>query len=277
MAKTSKLATAFNVWYSNADMPELQNGVWVDLETGLPFMPVAKVEVFDGQDLEGTVLQQKSAGKIRNKMLGQLTAEQAEVIAKIKVAKWFLNCKSVLIANIARYCDAHIAMTKAGNRKQLQWLADSVGLGFGKSTFHIDGKGELPSDSTIARIEAIIAKEKAIAEEEAAKQLTIVDSTIATSADIAVGTTVFFSECWDEEYGSYYTASAIVSSINSAVYDDGEVIEFSLKNSRGEYVGSGYAWENGARMFGNGDVYLTADAVPAVNCSSEEINWEEQG
>lgn len=173
MAKTSKLATAFNVWYSNADMPELQDGVWVDLETGLPFMPVAKAEAFDGQDLEGTVLQQKSAGKIRNKMLGQLTAEQAEVIAKITVAKWFLNCKSVLIANIARYCDVHIAMTKSGNRKQLQWLADSVGLGFGKSTFHIDGKGELPADSTIARIEAIVAKEKAIAEEEAAKQAAI--------------------------------------------------------------------------------------------------------
>lgn len=270
MAKTSKLATAFNVWYSNADMPELQDGVWVDLETGLPFMPVAKVEVFDGQDLEGTALQQKAAGKIRNKMMAQLTAEQAEVIAKITVAKWFLNCKSVLIANIARYCDAYIAMTKAGNRKQLQWLADDVGLGFGKSTFHIDGKGELPATSTIARIEAIVA-------EEAAKQAVVVDSTIATSADIAVGTTVFFNECYDEEYGSYKTSSAIVSSINLAMYDDGEVIEFSLSNSRGEYVGSGYAWENGARMFGNGDVYLTADAVPAVNKSSEEINWEEQG
>lgn len=271
MAKTSKLATAFNVWYSNADMPELQNGVWVDLETGLPFMPVAKAEVFDGQDLEGTALQQKAAGRIRNKMVSQLTAEQAEVIAKITVAKWFLNCKSVLITNIARYCDAHIAMTKAGNRKQLQWLADSVGLGFGKSTFHIDGKGELPATSTIARIEAIVAKE------EAAKQAVVVDSTIATSASITIGTTVFFSECYDEEYGSYHTASAIVSSINSAVYDDGEVIEFSLKNSHGEYAGSGYAWENGARMFGNGDVYLTADAVPAVNKSVEEINWEEQG
>lgn len=277
MAKTSKLATAFNAWYSNADMPELQDGVWVDLETGLPFMPVAKAEAFDGQDLEGTALQQKSAGKIRNKMIAKLTAEQAEVIAKITVAKWFLNCKSVLIANIARYCDAHIAMTKAGNKKQLQWLADSVGLGFGKSTFHVDGKGELPADSTIARIEAIVAKEKAIAEEEAAKQAVAVDSTIATSADIAVGTTVFFSECYDEEYGSYRTSSAIVSSINSAVYDDGEVIEFSLNNSCGEHLGSGYAWKNGARMFGNGDVYLTADAVPAVNCSKEEINWEMEG
>ena len=102
-------------------------------------------------------------------------------------------------------------------------------------------------------------------------------NTIATLLDITIGTTVFFSECWDEEYGSYHTASAIVSSINSAVYDDGKVIEFLLSNSHGEYVGSGYAWENGARMFGNGDVYLTADAVPAINKSSEEINWEEQG
>lgn len=110
-----------------------------------------------------------------------------------------------------------------------------------------------------------------------AEQAVVVDNTIATSASITIGTTVFFSECWDEEYGSYKTSSAIVSSINSAVYDDGEVIEFSLKNSRGEYAGSGYAWKNGARMFGNGDVYLTAEAVPAVNKSSEEINWEEQG
>lgn len=273
----SSVTTAFGAWYANADMPELQNGVWVDLETGLPFIKTVKTEAFDGQDLEGTALQQKAAGKIRNKMIAWLTAEQAEVIAKITVAKWFLNCKSVSIINIARYCDARIAMTKAGNRKQLQWLADSVGLGFGKSTFHIDGKGELPADSTIARIEAIIAKEKAIAEEEAAKQAAIVDNTSATSASIKVGATVFFSECYDEEYGSYCTASAIVSSINSAVYDDGEVIEFSLSNSCGEHLGSGYAWGNGARMFGNGDVYLTAEAVSAVNCSSEEINWEEQG
>ena len=102
-------------------------------------------------------------------------------------------------------------------------------------------------------------------------------NTIATSASITIGTVLFYSECWDEEYGSYCTASATVCAIEPAVYDDGEVIEFSLKNSHGEYVGSGYAWENGARMFGNGDVYLTADAVPTVNCSSEEINWEEQG
>lgn len=94
--------------------------------------------------------------------------------------------------------------------------------------------------------------------------------TTANSQNIKIGTVLFFSECWDEEYGSYHTVSATVSETKSALYDEGEVLEFLLTNTNGECAGGGYAWEDGARMFGNGDVYLTAEEVPAINCSSDD-------
>lgn len=104
---------------------------------------------------------------------------------------------------------------------------------------------------------------------------------IATLADITIGTTVFFSECWDEEYGSYHTASATVCAIEPCAGDEeGQGLRFWLTDTGkqgGEYRGEGYVNAFGAVKYGCGDVYLTAEAVPAVNCSSEEINWEEQG
>jgi len=258
-------ATAFQAWYHNADMPELQNGVWVDLETGLPFQKIKPAEVFDGQDLEGTVAQQKSAGKIRAKMVAQLTAEQAEIIKAVKSAKWFVAHKSVLISNIIRFCNCHIAMTNANNRKQLQWLKDSVGLGFGKSTFNVDGKLEdLPANSTIVKIEAIIAKEIAEAKAKAEAEAQV------TSANIEVGQKVFYSYCNDSEYGSYATTSAIVTSIELVEWHDGsDAIEFFLSDGS-----RGYARHDESMMMdgGEGCVYLTAEAVPAEVADDEE-DW----
>lgn len=100
--------------------------------------------------------------------------------------------------------------------------------------------------------------------------------TTANSQNITIGTVLFYSECWDEEYGSYHTVSATVSETKSALYEDGEVLEFLLENSNGGCVGGGYAWEDGARMFGNGTVYLTAEEVPAINEFSKEDD-EDQG
>ena len=107
-------------------------------------------------------------------------------------------------------------------------------------------------------------------------------NTIATLLDITIGTKVFFSECYDEEYGAYCTASATVCAIEPVIDSngDGMGVNFWLTSTGkqdGEYRGEGYANAFGAVKYGNGNVYLTADAVPAVNCSSEEINWEEQG
>ena len=108
-------------------------------------------------------------------------------------------------------------------------------------------------------------------------------NTIATSANIAVGTTVFFSECWDEEYGSYKTSSAKVCAIEPVIDSngDGMGVNFWLTSTGkqdGEYRGEGYANAYGAVKYGCGDVYLTVDAVPAINKSSEEeINWEMEG
>lgn len=267
MAKSNiTQATAFQAWYHNADMPELQNGVWVDLETGLPFQKIKPAEVFDGQDLEGTVAQQKSAGKIRAKMVAQLTAEQAEIIKAVKSAKWFVAHKSVLISNIIRFCNCHIAMTNANNRKQLQWLKDSVGLGFGNSTFNVDGKEvELPVNSTIVKIEAIIAKEIAEAQAKAEAEAQV------TSANIEVGRKVFYSYCNDSEYGSYATTSATVKEMEVVEWHDGsDAIEFFLSDGS-----RGYARHDESMMMagGEGGLYLTAEAVPVETTDDDEEDW----
>jgi len=268
MAKlNSATATAFNIWYNNADMPERQNGVWVDLETGLPFMAVKPAEVFDGQDLEGTVAQQKAAGKIRAKMIAKLTTEQAAIIKQVKSAKWFVAHKSVLISNIIRFCNCHIAMINANNRKQLQWLKDSVGLGFGKSTFNVDGKLEdLPANSTIVKIEAIIAKEIAEAKAKAEAEAQV------TSSSIEVGQKVFYSYCNDAEYGSYSTASATVKEMGMVKWHDGsDAIEFFLSDGS-----RGYARHDESMMMdgGEGGVYLMFEAVPVeVSAVDDEEDW----
>lgn len=272
MAKSNiTQATAFQAWYHNADMPELQNGVWVDLETGLPFQKIKPVEVFDGQDLEGTVAQQKSAGKIRAKMVAQLTAEQAEIIKAVKSAKWFVAHKSVLISNIIRFCNCHIAMTNANNRKQLQWLKDSVGLGFGKSTFNVDGKLEdLPANSTIVKIEQIIAQAEAEAQAKAEAEAKAEKSQIATVADVKVGTKVFFSRCFDSESGDYIITSSTVIHVE----DVGDsIVEFILRDELGNRS-RGYASRVNATLIdgGEGAVYLTAEAVPVEVADGEE-DW----
>ena len=101
--KVSKMSNNFDAWYKNADMPELVNGVWTDLEDGLTFnratnyapteLPRKKTSPatstaraaaakFGGKALTGTKAQKEWAEKIRAEILGKVTSDQAEILVR---------------------------------------------------------------------------------------------------------------------------------------------------------------------------------------------------
>jgi hypothetical protein len=89
---------SFKQWYEDADMPTLQNGVWVDLETGIPYAESraqraprvalsdkaqnarAVAKQFGGKALSGSAKQKEWAEKIRAEKLAALSEEQAILI-----------------------------------------------------------------------------------------------------------------------------------------------------------------------------------------------------
>ena len=92
----------FSEWYENADMPtKLEDGTWVDLETGLPFdssTVYAKVrksisakaqdarniaKAFGGKALKGTAKQKEWAEKIRAEKLAKMQFEDAVDIVTV--------------------------------------------------------------------------------------------------------------------------------------------------------------------------------------------------
>ena len=92
----------FSEWYSEADMPtKLEDGTWVDLETGLPFdsgVVYAKVrksisnkaqdarniaKAFGGKALKGTAKQKEWAEKIRAEKLAKMQFEDAVDIVTV--------------------------------------------------------------------------------------------------------------------------------------------------------------------------------------------------
>ncbi|WEV50235.1 hypothetical protein OZX61_12875 (plasmid) [Acinetobacter sp. ESL0695] len=85
-------------WYNNADMPQKQqNGIWVDLETGLTFNPAQEkvkqftlsqkaedarnlAKSFGGKALTGTAKQKEWAEKIRASKLKNMAFEHATLV-----------------------------------------------------------------------------------------------------------------------------------------------------------------------------------------------------
>lgn len=91
----------FREWYDDADMPEKVDGVWVDLETGIPYKPTAPssssrtalsaktqdaralAKSFGGKALTGTAKQKEWGEQIRAEKLKGMTAEAAELICDL--------------------------------------------------------------------------------------------------------------------------------------------------------------------------------------------------
>ena len=82
---------SFSKWYDEADMPKKVDGVWVDLETGIPYQPKAALsdkakdarslaKSFGGKALSGTTKQKEWAETIRAEKLKSLSSEAAELI-----------------------------------------------------------------------------------------------------------------------------------------------------------------------------------------------------
>lgn len=106
------------------------------------------------------------------------------------------------------------------------------------------------------------------------------NNAIATAQNITVGTRLFFARCYDDEGGYCHITSATVSTVEQVAYADYgiEGLRFWLRDDRGDYEGEGYANQNGSviNCWGEGAAYLTREAVPSVNESSEPDD-EDQG
>lgn len=71
----------FNAWYQEADMPEIVNGQWVDLETGIPFsawQPTKKTRKPAALEING------KPAKVAEGLayVARLAANQAKAIAR---------------------------------------------------------------------------------------------------------------------------------------------------------------------------------------------------
>lgn len=89
----------FQAWLDDADMPEMKDGKWYDLETGLPYDPSfdyktgvrrtqlspkaldarAMAKQFGGKALKGSAKQKEWAEKIRAEKLVEMDQDQAEM------------------------------------------------------------------------------------------------------------------------------------------------------------------------------------------------------
>lgn len=129
---------SFNDWYNEADMPSKVDGVWVDLETGLPYAEPdatakpyqsfsasadvkgyrAFAKQFGGKALTGTAKQKDWAEKLRYEILQKVSASEASTIIAIDAAataKFWIEARFVepkKIADQAASVLALEAMTK---------------------------------------------------------------------------------------------------------------------------------------------------------------------
>lgn len=108
----------FDTWFRQADMPKKVNGIWVDLEDGIPYSHWATkpavvtpkprstasddtkshrdfAKQFGGKALTGTTAQKNWAEKIRAEKLSGVDREVAEILCKHLVsAKAWINLRS---------------------------------------------------------------------------------------------------------------------------------------------------------------------------------------
>lgn len=114
----------FKEWYEDADMPELHDGKWVDMETGLPYLSTpakktrssvsakamdfrAQAKLFGGKALIGSAKQKEWGEKIRAEKLGGMTPEQAELVCDpaglTRSAHFWIQNRAATAAAIAEF------------------------------------------------------------------------------------------------------------------------------------------------------------------------------
>lgn len=132
----------FREWYEDADMPEIVEGQWVDLETGLPYRkaPAARTtlsakaqdaravaKAFGGKALTGTAKQKEWAEKIRAEKLNAMSVEQAELVADptniLQAAKFWIENRTATAKAIAEFEITRLALLKKARALQAQVAA----------------------------------------------------------------------------------------------------------------------------------------------------------
>ncbi|MDG4583412.1 MAG: hypothetical protein P9E67_04895 [Candidatus Competibacter sp.] len=130
---------SFKEWYEDADMPEYVDGQWVDMETGLPYVPAqakkaraagvsakamdfrAQAKLFGGKALTGSAKQKEWGEKIRAEKLGGMTPEQAELVCDpaglTRSAHFWIQNRAATGASIAEF-----ETTRRGLLKQARAL-----------------------------------------------------------------------------------------------------------------------------------------------------------
>jgi hypothetical protein len=127
----------FTYWVNEiADMPSKQDGVWVDLETGIAYDPsynyVSKTtrttlsakaldaraiaKAFGGKALKGTAKQKEWAEKIRAQVLQGLTFDQAEMICDpnglCTNSKFWIENRNSAAAEFGAFIESQKALLK---------------------------------------------------------------------------------------------------------------------------------------------------------------------
>lgn len=127
----------FQAWIDQADMPERRDGVWVDLETGIPYDPAfnyatgtpraprttvspkaqdarAVAKLFGGRALTGTARQKEWAEKIRAEKLAKMSQDQAEMACDpnglLTEAKFWIENRSASGAEIGAFVQEQKAL-----------------------------------------------------------------------------------------------------------------------------------------------------------------------
>lgn len=156
---------SFKNWYENADMPEIVDGRWVDLETGIGYLdfiatqPARKLsqkalnarevaKQFGGKALTGTPKQKEWAEKIRALVLNSVTQEQAEILCfctKFNTAKFWIENRDTKAKDLAAKAEQFAALIKKANK--------------------INRESRLVSLSNVEACKAIIARHDAVLEE----------------------------------------------------------------------------------------------------------------
>lgn len=142
------MASNFEKWLEEADIPTLQNGRWVDLETGIPYdaghdyadraprkalsasaadaRQIAKS--YGGRALVGTARQKEWAEKIRAQKLAEMTRDQAELVCDPKgllnTAKFWIENRLASGSSIGEFVMQQKAMLVYANAMKTQCKAE---------------------------------------------------------------------------------------------------------------------------------------------------------
>ena len=133
---------SFSQWYNEeADIPQLIDGEWVDLETGIPFSAWAKsqgrnenkvrqsisaagqdyrkyTKALGGKALTGTIKQKEWAGKIRFNILKQLPQESQEMLVTheaFQSSKFWIEMRDISAQRLSDFAVKVFSATKALN------------------------------------------------------------------------------------------------------------------------------------------------------------------